>query len=64
MVYGAAAVLVYSVGVICFVRIMHKAGFGGWGFLALLPPLIPALVLVLAFWEWPISKWPDVRMPS
>jgi hypothetical protein len=64
MVYGAAAVLAYSLGVICFVRIMQKAGFGSLGWVALFPPAILILILVLAFREWPISKWPDIRMPE
>ena len=63
MLYGAVGILVYCLAVVCFVRIMNRAGFGILGWAALFPPAIPVLILVLAFWEWPISKWPDIRMP-
>jgi drug/metabolite transporter (DMT)-like permease len=64
MIYGIAAIFIYFVSVYCFVRIMQKAGFGYWGLMALFPPLIPVLVLILAFHEWPVSRWPDIHMPS
>jgi drug/metabolite transporter (DMT)-like permease len=43
----------YVFMVFCWVRIMRKAGFPTLGWMAIIPPFIFLLVILLAFREWP-----------
>lgn len=55
---GILFIAVFVLQVVCFYRIMGKAGFNAmWGLVAIIPTFgAIVLMLVLAFADWPRSR--------
>jgi hypothetical protein len=54
---GVLLIAVFVLQVVCFFRIMGKAGFNAaWGIVAIIPLGAVVLILVLAFADWPKER--------